>query len=96
MRPWASGGVLHKRKQNPLHFQSVTTHGRGYLLNSCPTLDQLLQEIPLVFYNVTIYEGILTPRRIIGFQTGIQYFLVMTVVDGFEESLPRNVVWFDF
>src|SRR3972149_7905870 len=35
MRPWASGGVLHKRKQNPLHFQSVTTHGRGYLLNSC-------------------------------------------------------------
>ena len=33
--PMASGGVLHKRKQNPLHFQLVTIHGRGYLLNSC-------------------------------------------------------------
>src|SRR4030067_1438031 len=33
--PMASGGVLHKRKQNPLHFQLVTIYGRGYLLNSC-------------------------------------------------------------
>src|SRR3990170_543698 len=47
MRPWASGGVLHKRKQNPLHFQSVTIHGRGYLLNSCWDMGQAEQDVTI-------------------------------------------------
>jgi len=65
-------------------------------LSEDATLDQLLQEFPLVFDNVTGYEGVITPRRIIGFQTGVQYFLVMTAVNGSEESLPSNTVWFVF
>jgi len=60
------------------------------------TWDSLLQESPLVFDNVTVYEGIITPRRITGFQTGVRYFLVMTAVNGSEESLPSNTVWFVF
>lgn len=58
------------------------------------TSDRLLQESPLVFDNVTVYDGIITPRRIIGFQTGVKYFLVMTAVNGSEESLPSNTVCF--
>jgi len=60
------------------------------------TWDSLLQESPLVFDNVTVYEGIITPRRITGFQTGVRYSLVMTAVVGSEESLPSNTVWFVF
>ena len=60
------------------------------------TWDRLLQESPLVFDNVTVYDGIITPRRIIGFQTGVRYFLVMTAVNDSEESLPSNTVWFVF
>jgi hypothetical protein len=59
-------------------------------------LDRILEESPLVLDNVTVYEGVITPRRIIGFQTGVQYFLVMTAVQGSEESLPSNTVWFSF
>lgn len=58
--------------------------------------DRLLQESPLVFDNVTEYEGVITPRRILGFQTGVRYFLVMTAVRGSEESLPSNTVWLVF
>ena len=65
-------------------------------LSEDATWDRLLQESPLVFDNVTVYEGVITPRRIIGFQTGVQYFLVMTAVNGSEESLPSNTVWFAF
>ena len=60
------------------------------------TWDRLLQESPLVFDNVTVYEGNIAPRRIIGFQTGVRYFLVMTAVNGSEESLPSKTVWFVF
>ena len=60
------------------------------------TWDSLLQESPLVFDNVTVYDGIITPRRITGFQTGVRYFLVMTAVNDSEESLPSNTVWFVF
>src|SRR3989304_7787244 len=61
-----------------------------------PTLDQLIQETPLVFDNVIVYQGIITPRRIAGFETGIRYFLVMTAANDIEESLPSNVVRFEF
>ena len=60
------------------------------------TWDRILQEPPLVFDNVTVSDGYTTPRRIIGFQTGVRYFLVMTAVNGSEESLPSNTVWFVF
>jgi hypothetical protein len=65
-------------------------------LSEDATMDRLLQESPLVFDDVTVYEGVITPRRIIGFQTGVRYFLVMTAVHGSEESLPSNTVWFVF
>lgn len=60
------------------------------------TWDRLLKESPLVFDNVTVNEGVITPRRIIGFQTGVRYYLVMTAVNGSEESPPSNMVWFVF
>lgn len=65
-------------------------------LSEDATLDRLLQESPLVFDNVTVYEGVITPRRIFGFQTGVRYSLVMTAVRGSEESFPSNIVWFEF
>jgi hypothetical protein len=60
------------------------------------TSDLMLQESPLVFDDITVFEGVITPRRIIGFQTGVRYFLAMTAVHGSEESLPSNTVWFVF
>ncbi len=66
-----------------------------YLSEEAP-VDRLLQESPIVFDNVTVYEGVITPRRILGFQTGVPYILVMTAVRGAEESLPSNTVRFVF
>jgi len=66
-----------------------------YLSEETPS-DPLLQDFPLVFDNVTVYEGIITPRRIMGFQPGVRYVLVMTAVRGTEESLPSNTVRFEF
>jgi len=56
----------------------------------------------MIFDNVTLWNDIpgapnfITPRTIVGWETGVKYIVYMTAENDREESPPSNEVWFVF